>query len=91
MWLEGELKEGRGRRESKVENGGGQAEEVGKGRTTQGLWLTGAFGSFLRIWGSSWVLNRGAVLKSVISEEHYLQNNTGHFAVMGMVCTLTAR
>lgn len=53
-----------------------QAEKVGKGRTTQGLWLTGALGSFLRMWGSSWVLNMGDVLKPVISEAHYLQNNT---------------
>lgn len=76
MWPEDELEEGRGSRESKVEKGEEQVEKVGKGRTTRGLWLTGALGPFLRMWGSSWVLNVGDALKSVISEARYSQNNT---------------
>lgn len=36
----------------------GEAEKVGKGLTTQGLWLTCTFCSFLRMQGSFWVLNK---------------------------------
>lgn len=70
-----ELEEGPGSRESKAGSGVEQAEKVGKGRTPWPV-AHGSIWLFPKNVGVVVGFKHGDVLKPVVSEAHYLQNNT---------------